>query len=222
MSYDPAEAALEEQETAFWEQLPKDLHEDAVRFYLGIYGDAIDDRISGLTTLAKSLSDSGYFGPALTVYATTLELMIHYFCVRPMVEGAFLSELWASTLAGWIVKSRPSEQRTLLVAILKLWGINLKDIKLNSGRLLWDTVHTQVLMARNRFVHEGSATSREQVELAMECSRAFREQVIGTLSERLGFTLAKTGKWAEVVRPSSGPGHIGGTQKYTAVNPFRS
>jgi hypothetical protein len=222
MSYDPADAMREDAEAAFWEQLPKDLHEGSVKDYLGHYGDAVDERCATLKQTAKSLFDAGHLGSSLTVSMTALEVMIHYFCIKPLVQGAFLSDLWADTLARWIVKNRPSEQRALLVGILKVWGIDLQAIRLANGESLWGTVHSRMLPKRNEFVHDGAELSREDVALAMDCVEAFYKEIVGQLAKKLGFTLEKTGKWSEVVNPSSGPGHLGGETKYSRGSPFRT
>jgi hypothetical protein len=222
MGYDPADAMREEAEAAFWEELPKDLHEGSVREYLGHNGDAIEQRVARLRKAAQSLFDSGHLGPSLTVSVTALEVMIHYFCIKPLVQGAFLSDLWADTLARWIVRNRPSEQRALLVGILKVWGIDLQSIKVANGKPLWDTVHSQMLPKRNDFVHEGSEPSKEDVALAMECDEAFHKEIVGQLAKKLGFILEKTGKWSEVVNPSSGSGPLGGGTKYGEASPFRT
>lgn len=131
-------------------------------------------------------------------------------------------KLKKGAFADWIVRNRPSEQRTLLEGILKVWGIDLRGIKLSDGKPLWDTVHAQVLKQRNSFIHEGTALGKEHADLAIECSNAFRKGIVERLADKLGFTIAKTGKWAEVVRPSVEPGHLGGVTKYVPRSPFRT
>jgi hypothetical protein len=107
-------------EAEFWDNLPTQLHEESVSSYLGVYGDAITARVKRLTDMALSLHSRGFYGPSITISVTAIELMIEYFCVRPMVEGAFVSEMWAECLAKWVVKTRPTDQREILVAILRL------------------------------------------------------------------------------------------------------
>jgi hypothetical protein len=41
-------------EEEFWENVPQDLHEGAVKDYLGTYGDAIESRVAGLSKTAAA------------------------------------------------------------------------------------------------------------------------------------------------------------------------
>jgi hypothetical protein len=66
-------------ESEFWERLPQDLHEQAVRDYLGSNGDAIDGRVQKLIGLADTLFKSGRHGPSVVASVIALEVMIHSF-----------------------------------------------------------------------------------------------------------------------------------------------
>lgn len=221
MGIDYYEAMQQQAEEEFWENLPKELHESSVQNYLGGYGDAIDTRIDSLAKMAQSLLDKGFYGPSLTVSAAAIEVMIQYFCIRPLVEGAFLSEVWAVELSRWIVDARPSDQRKILIGLLKLWDIELETILLEGKEPLWGTIHSVVLIKRHKFVHRGDEVSKAEAILGIKCCLSFRSEVIGRIASRLGFTLDQTGCWAKVVRKSTEPGHLTGETRYSKGNPFQ-
>lgn len=208
-------------EDAFWERVPTDLHEDAVRFYLGANGDAIGARVARLESMATDLLSNKFFGPSIIVSVTALEVMVQYFCVRPIVEGVFLSDLIAFEVARRIFSSRSSDQRNLLVPLLKPWGIDLTKIMLPSGEPLWETIQTPVNKARNGFVHRGDDVPEGDAALAIECIRTFRKEVVLRIAERLEFTIDKTGCWSKVIHdPAPGSGFLGGERFYGRSDPF--
>lgn len=200
-------------EEQFWENLPKDLHEEAVKSYLGSNGDAIDARVEPLRSLAQDLVAQKFFGPSLTVSATALEVMIHYFCVRPIVEGAILSELLAAQVTRWIVGARSSDQRRLLPALLRPWGIELDKLLLPDNSPMWEKVQSRVIKKRDEFVHRGDPATEEDARLALECVRSFRTEVVLKFAGRLGFTLEKTGRWAHIILES-------GAINFGTIDPF--
>jgi hypothetical protein len=200
----------EEAEAEFWYNLPTQLHEESVWSYLGVYGDAIAGRIKRLTDTAIALHVSGFYGPSITVSATAIEIMIAYFCVRPMVEGAFVSETWAECLAGWVVGTRPKDQRKILVGILRIWNIDVEKILLDDKKPLWATIHSEVFEPWNQFVHRGDDVSKEHSQLGLTCAELFQKEIIAKIAERLGFTLSKTGCWAHIA--GEGP-VLGGMQR---------
>jgi hypothetical protein len=207
-------------ESEFWEKLPQDLHEQAVKDYLGSNGDAIDGRVQKLIGLADTLYKSGHHGPSIVASVIALEVMIHYFCVRPIVVGAILSDLIATEVSKRIVGSRTSDQRQMLSAVLRPWGIELSQLPLPDGQPLWDRVQTVVVKKRDGFMHRGEEVASVEAELALKCVRSFREQVVLGLANRLGFTLQKTGCWSKIVEAARPPGYLGGERGYTRIDPF--
>jgi hypothetical protein len=210
------EAAEEE----FWDRVPTDLHEGAVRDYLGTNGDAIDARVSKLKSMADDLLAKQFAGPSIAVSMTAWEVMIRYFCVRPILEGVFLSDLIAHEIAQKIIEPRRnSNQKSLLVPLLKPWGIDVSTITLpTSGRQLWETMCTPITEARNNFVHRGDDVSVADAALAIECVGTFRNEVVLKIAQRLGFTLDKSGCWRTVFHD----GMVGGGEtRYVQRDPFR-
>jgi len=206
-------------EDEFWERVPTDLHEDAVRHYLGTYGDAVDARVSKLKATAADLLAKNSPGPSIAVSMTAPELMIQYFCIRPIIQGAFLSDLLASEVAKKVVDSRSCDQNNLSVPLLKPWGIDLTAIKVANGEKLWEQFQT-LRKARNAFLHRGDNVTDEDAELAIECVTVFRSEVVAKIAERLNFTIDKTGCWAKVVHEPDGHGFLGGETGYTPSDPF--
>jgi hypothetical protein len=196
------------------------MHEDSIRSYLGSNGDAIDARLDRLQGKAEELHRLSYYDDAVVNCATAIEITIKYFCVKPIVEGAFLSELWATQLSKWIVDVRPADQRRLLLGILEHWGIDIEAVQLTKGRALWGTVTGHVLPKRQEFVHCGGALGKEDSELALSSLKAMRQEVVGKIGERFGFTLKTTGKWSHIVRETE-TGERSET-RYTARDPFTS
>jgi hypothetical protein len=212
-------------EDEFWEKVPQDLHEGAVTAYLGSRGDAIDARTMKLTLLAETLFRNGHHGPSIVASVVALEVMIQYFCVRPIVEGAILSDLVGLEVSKRIVGSRTSDQRQMLSAVLKPWGIELAMLLLPNHQPLWDQIQTVVVKKRDGFVHRGDDVSEEEAKLGIECVRSFREQVVLGLAKRLGFTIAQTGCWSKIIHKSPvimGGAPLGGETNYGRTDPFAS
>jgi hypothetical protein len=220
---DRYEYEREAAEAEFWEKLPKQLHEQAVGSYLGAYGDAIEARVEGLATMARTLHESEFYGPSIAVSVTAIEIMIEYFCVRPMVEGAFVSEDWADCLADWVIRTRPPEQRKILVGILRIWSIDIEKILLEGKKPVWATIPSEVFRPRNHFVHSGEDVSKEQSKLGITCTELFQKEIVAKIAVRLGFTLAKTGCWAHVAGEGKDPlrpGIVTGERRFTPRSPF--
>jgi hypothetical protein len=147
--------------------------------------------------------------------------MIQYFCVRPIVEGGLLSDLLAHDVAKRITGSRSSDQRSLLVPILRPWGIELEKTILASGKPLWSEFQSVVVRSRDAFVHRGDDVSDETAKLAIECARTFQGQVVMAMANRLGFTHNQTGCWSKVIHAASQGGFLGGETNYGRGNPFK-
>jgi len=212
-------------EEAYLAQLPTNLHEEAVRSYLGSYGDAIDARVAKLLSEAKSLSATKFPGPSVVVSATTMEVMIRHFCVRPIFESAFLSDLIAREVTEKITRNRRFPERDLLAGILRPWHIDLKDILLNSGKPLWKEFTSVVIENRNNFVHRGEDVSDEVAATAVECVTTFKAKVVVVIANRLGFTHDQTGCWSKIITDPKelvllGGKILNGETLYTPRSPF--
>src|SRR5262245_15209489 len=117
MSYDENDALQDEYDSYLVNEFPKELHENAIKGYLGVYGDAIDERLNRLQTVAEEFLKQGLHDFSIVAASTAMEIIIKYFCIKPLVEGAFLSELWAAELSKKIVDSRIADNRGLFQTI---------------------------------------------------------------------------------------------------------
>jgi hypothetical protein len=213
MYYDEEDYSVE----AYLEDALKSISEDNARAYLGVYGDAIEERVQECLKQAEELLAAGYNGPALVLAAISIELMIRFMLLRPLIESAFLSEEWAEILATRVATGRSAEDRELLPAVLHRWQIDIEIIKTPAGVGIWDFVSKDLWPQRNNFVHKGERPSKEIAEMAIECAHCFRKTVIEAIASTLGFTLGKTGKWCEI---SGGEGSASWVRKFGHQSPF--
>ena len=216
MSYDYSDEMEDTYSDYMANEYPIKVHEDAIRYYLGVHGDAIDKKLDRLQKTANEFIKQGVYDFALVVTGTALEIIIKYFCVKPLVEGAFLSELWASELAKRLIDIRIAENRGLFVKILKNWGIDVDKIEVTPGKKLWGTITGPVLTNRNKVIHRGDPMKREEAEVGFNCLIAMRKEVVGGIAKHFDFTLDKTGCWHKVIRTT--PHRI--EQSYGMKDPF--
>jgi hypothetical protein len=150
-----------------------------------------------------------------------IEITIRFFLVRPLLQGAFLSDAWAQLDSKKLLQARSAEDRALLPAILRNWQIEITSVKLSGGAQAWQSIVDVVWPRRNDYVHRGSDCASEDAEIALECLQALLDQVVDPLAARLGFTRSKTGRWCEVAPndPSDLPG-FAVPYSYPAADPF--
>lgn len=193
-----AQEAQEDYEANLVQDALRQISKDGARAYLSRYGDAVDTRVTACLAEAEQLAATHHPGPALALVATALEIMIRFLLLRPLVQGAFLSDRWAGILAARIATGRTAEDRELLPAILRQWGLDITKIKSPGGIHVWPLIVGQLWSIRDGFVHRFEPVSPELAVQAVECARAFRDQAVGHVAKRLGFTLAETGKWSAI------------------------
>ncbi len=182
----------------FIEQAFEEVSVDNIRSYLGKYGDAIQERVHQCHQQAVELDKLNYYGPSITLSASAIEIIIRFFLLRPLVQGAFLSDEWSLILAKRIATGRTAEDRELLPAMLKQWGIDITSYKLSSNKGLWETFLTVVRIKRDTFVHKGEEVSPEESAIGIECASVFLKAVVQEIAKKFDFTLEKTGKWCEI------------------------
>lgn len=136
----------------YWEE---DASEAPVFVYLTKYGDAIEERIRRCSEEATALRCAGYWGAALIRSAAAIEITIIFFLARPLVEGAFLSDEWAALLSSKVLSGRTADDRDLLPAILRNWGIDVTKVLLADNSQMWEQITTRVWPSRNDYAHAG-------------------------------------------------------------------
>jgi hypothetical protein len=180
----------QEYEEELLDESLKRIQEGNIREYLWRFGKAIEQRISECLRQAQQLHDLGYYGPAIILSSTASEMVLGYLLVRPLVQGAVLSEEWADILVERISNSRRLGDFMVLQKILMKWGIDLNHLCLASGAGLWSTM-VSVRNKRNRIVHRGellpTAESTMVSELAVECVRILLNKVVQPIASTLGF-----------------------------------
>ena len=175
-----------------------DISEENVRDYLGKYGDAVEERIKFCLDRAKALNENNYFGASLILSVIVIELIIRFLLLRPLVQGAFLSDDWAGELIKRIMPSKAGHEKKLLCFVLKKWDIDITKRRISDKNApLWETMQKKIRPKRNNFVHRASPINEQESLIALECANAFM-QIAKEVAENLGFTLSKTGKWCEI------------------------
>ena len=135
------------------------LAEAPVFDYLAHYGDAIEDRVRACVSDARALAAAGFHGAALVRAAAGIEITIRFFLPRPLVQGAFLSNECSRLLSQKVLNGRTADDRDLLPAILRNWGIDLIAVTLPDGPTLGDGRHAG-MAAVKRLCSQGSELHR--------------------------------------------------------------
>jgi hypothetical protein len=194
--------AEEAKREAFYEEELRDFREGTAQRvvfdYLAVHGDAIEERVKRCLAEAEALTRDGYYGSALTRAVSGIEITIGYFLVRPLVQGAFLSESWAAVLLQKILGKRSAGDRALLPAILRNWNIDITTVTLADGPQAWEQIQGRVWDRRNDYVHKADEVSAQDAVLAIECLTTLLTRVVDPLATRLGFTREQTGSWSVI------------------------
>ena len=175
----------------------EEISEESVRSYLGVYGDAIDKRINYCIEQTKHMLENKFWGISLTLSAISIEIIIRYMLLRPLLQGAFLSDELAMDLTNRIASGRACEDRKLLPAILKYWGIDINKYKLPDGKGFWNILNDIIWPKRNNFIHQAINITEEDANNALECVFILKNIVL-EMANKLGFTLNLTGTWCEI------------------------
>jgi hypothetical protein len=198
MHPDQYEWEQEEAEARLFEEQLQALAEEPVFAYLARHGDAVQERVERCRDEAAALSSAGFDGAALVRAAAGIELTVRFFLARPLLQGAFLSEAWASALTDRIFGRRGADERDLLPSVLANWHVDVTKVLLASGEQAWEVVRTRVWPLRNDYVHAGAELSKADGTVAIECLDAMWSGLVEPVANRLGFTLGTTGKWSVV------------------------
>jgi len=197
-----------EYEAELIENALKDISSENIQFYYGTYGDSIEERVKTLIKDSEKLLLQNFYGPSLAVSAICIEVIIRFFLIRPLVQSAFLSDEWADLLTNKITSGNSYENRDILPSILKQWNIDINKFLLSNKNQLWTTIkgkeNWSVIKRRNHFMHNGEIISKDEAELALECTEKML-QIVYQISEKFGFTLDVTGKWCEIKNKSEPP-----------------
>jgi hypothetical protein len=196
---DEDEWRAEEAMMDFLDEQLREIAEAPVISYLARYGDAIQARVDACVNEAGRLLAADFPGASLVRAAAGLEIAVRFFLARPLVQGAFMSDEWAQALASRILNGRGAEDRDLLPAILRNWGVDITTLHLANGAQMWETVITETWPARNDYVHKGADVPHAVAAGAAEALDVLMGQVVGPIARKLRFTREETGKWSVVL-----------------------
>lgn len=139
--------------------------------------------------------------------------------LRPLMQGAFLSEEWAEILTKRIATGRSAEDRELLPAILSQWGIDITTLKTKSNQPLWQNIKS-LIQKRNDFVHAGEEIIEQEARKGLEAADILVAEVIVPIAEKFGFSLSETGKWHQIDKyDSQGRGER--HRSFKPLSPFK-
>jgi hypothetical protein len=159
---------------------------ESTRAYLGTYGDAVTARVERAIADARSLLASDQPGSAITLAATAVEMIVGYLVIRPIVQGAFLSDQWAGVLTEQILGGRTDEARRLLPIIAKEWDLDLDKALLTGGKQAWGYFTGSVVPARNGFVHRADPVKPEVATRAIECADVLLRSLVVAVGRSVG------------------------------------
>lgn len=188
--------------------------------YLARHGDAIQERVDSSANEAARLRADGFPGAAVVRTAAAIEVAIRFFLVKPLVLGAFLSDEWASLLTKRVLGGRAAEDRELLPAVLRNWGVDVTAILLPDGRQMWETVVRDMWAWRNSYVHAASSLTDAQAGTAAECLERILADIVEPMSRTLGFTRGESGRWSVV--HSRFDRELNPPTRYETASPFET
>jgi hypothetical protein len=217
MSMDEYECAAEAELGSQLDSQLRGLGEEPAIQYLGTNGDAVEQRVRNCMEEALALRKVGFYGASVIRSVAGFEVAIRFFLARPLLQGAFLSEEWANLLTNKIWKVKTTEDRALLSAILKNWGINTKTVALSDGSEMWKRVTEEVWPLRNRYAHSGANLTEADALLAEECLQVLLAKVVDPVAVNLGFTKELTGCWAAINAQDGTP-----KRQFNPQSPFDS
>ena len=169
-------------------------------WYLATFGDAWEARIRKLIEEAKVLSQSGHSGPSLVLCATSLELTVRYFVLKPLIAGTFLKDTWVDLLVDKLVPGQSRRDRDLLRPIADEYGIDFNAIVMSDNRVAWSFYESEVIPKRNNFIHKGAPVSPELSARAVECAEALFSNLLTIVATKFELSWAETGVWHQVVQ----------------------
>jgi hypothetical protein len=193
----------------------EDISIENASWYLGTYGDALEQRVRGLIDEAKVLAQLGHSGSSVVLCVSALELIVRYFVLKPLVSGTFLKDIWADLLVDKLVTGQAWRDRELLPLIADEWEIDLESIKLANGKGAWTFFNSELLKRRNEFVHKGEPVLTEVSLLGVECADVLFDRLLTRIAKKFQLGWPESGAWH---KPA--PGNRGSF--YKPCDPFRA
>lgn len=189
------EKCQEEYEQELINTAVKELPEENIRSYLGKYGDAIEKRVIKCKKEAGKLLKSRHYGLSLVSAVTAIEIISKYFILRPLFEGALLTDKLTAIFLKRVLPKEVSRCCELLPSVAKHWKIPLSDLKLSDGNNLWDTLKKEILPKRNSVVHKSDEVSDKYALKAIDCIDVLMEDVMNPMARKFRLSRFETGLW---------------------------
>jgi hypothetical protein len=140
-------------------------------------------------------------------------MIIRFFVVRPLVQGAFLSDEWATILAKTLLSNRPANDRNLVNKVAAMWEVDLQKVKLSNGSNLWQVFTGQIVPKRNDFVHKAQRVDKKVAVLALDCAKTLMKDLVPAIAMKAGLSWPDSGSWHRVLQG------VGGGRSFTTYGP---
>lgn len=215
---DWAEYAQDEYESQFIQDAISDQSTEQVSSYLGTFGDAVNERVQAALDDARVLVDEGRYGLSVTRSATATELIVRFLLLRPLVQGAFLSDEWADILTKRAIGGRSAEDRDLLPAVARAWEIDLLGARLSNRQPMWETITTELWPRRHQFVHAGTHVPEDVARRGTEIVELMLSDFVAPMAARFQLSWPRT-RWCDVDQAVI-PGGARISRRYRAESPF--
>jgi hypothetical protein len=134
------------------------------------------------------------------VSTTSLEVLIRYFVLKPLVYGTFLSDYWADLLVNRVVSGSSNRDRQLLPIVTSEWEIDLEAIKLQDGKQAWNVIISEVVPKRNQFVHRGQPVQNRVAERALLCVENLYSGLLEPIAKKFQMSWPDSGAWNKVIQ----------------------
>lgn len=215
---DWADYARDEYEFRLIQDAISEQSTEQVSSYLGTFGDAVNERVQAALDDARILADEGRYGLSVTRSAAATELIVRFLLLRPLVQGAFLSDEWADILTKRVIGGRSAEDRDLLPAVARAWEIDLLGARLSNGRPMWETITTELWPRRHQFVHAGTPLPEDIARRGVEIVELMLSDFVAPMAARFQLSWPAT-RWSNVDGvPMTGGGRM--SRRYEARSPF--
>lgn len=184
------EAQMEEYARKAVEDGIEDIKNNAISHHFFYYGADIERRVTERIKASKELTKLGFYGEALTSAYTAIELTIRWCFIRPLSLASFMEDEMADVIVSHILpRHSSSRDRDLFPKLMKHWGLEIDTLTLANEKGLWKSLKTDVMPARNQFVHRASKTDETTAELGVEIAELLFQEAIkmfGGRDNRLG------------------------------------
>jgi hypothetical protein len=173
----------------------EDISIENASWYLGTFGDALEQRVRGLIDEAKVLAQFGHAGASLVLCVSALELLVRFFVLKPLISGTFLKDIWVDLLVDRLVSGQSRRDRELLHLIADEYGIDFERIRLIDGRSAWNLYESDLVPKRNGFVHKGDSVPLELALCAVECTEALFSGLLSQVAQKFHLGWPASGAW---------------------------